>query len=359
MALINFLRFSRTKGAIVADEEFWTPRFRKRLHTDCLHSLLSKDMSERWGMEIVYGGTGYPSVHREVVAETRRKLEQIFSQDGEGAEPPALVRDVARKAFESMQSAIRRRIDQKLKFKFGFDTDDFNRGYFESESGKVDIKNKIVKDSAKDLVQGKQKDSLLKPAIETRAAIFGFDKTYGITGFYLDSENGIMAYNYEGFEAIGSGKYASGIAFGKFFGAKTLSMRQDGFAPEEGLLELVNSAIVAGYHFKEVGGNVNIVYIDGERKRHSKRYREIFDNESRVIMEIVKAYSWHELRRSDASELIAEILHKEKEWTEVEAHLMQHVKNPERFELLLRNYKKDEVDLLLKSQTEKVDSNLE
>ncbi|MBN2384804.1 hypothetical protein JXQ70_18155 [bacterium] len=347
MSLVNFLRFSDTMGAIISDEEFWTPRFRRRLHTDNLHSLLDDEMSEAWKMEVAYGGVGYPSVHREVVNQVRALLKQRLHENNEATPAPTQVKHVARLAFECMQQVIRRRIDQKLRFKFGFTTDDLNRGYYEENGKKVEIKNKEIKQAAQKIAAAKEKDALLKPAMEAKAAIFGYDSTYGMTGFFLDSEAGVLAYNYEGFEAIGTGKYASGMIFGLMFGAKTLAMRQAGFDPAEGVLELINSALAAKYHFKEVGGNLNFVIIKADEKKHALRYREIFDNDARLSAEIVQAYKWEELTRAAAINLLNQLLFSRKKWETVEKELFASVKNGIRFELLLRHYKKDEVDQLM------------
>lgn len=350
MSMVNFLRFNDTMGAIISDEEFWTPRFRRRLHTDNLHSLLDEEMSSAWNMEIAYGGAGYPSVHHEVVNQTRKILKQRLL-DSNGKEPaPSQVRHVARIAFECMQQVIRRRIDQKLLFKFGFTTDDLNRGYYEENGKKIEIKNKEIKQAAQKIATAKEKDALLKPAMEAKAAIFGYDSTYGMTGFYLDSEAGVLAYNYEGFEAIGTGKYASGMVFGLMFGAKTLAMRQAGFEPAEGCLELINSALAAKYHFKEVGGNLNFAIIKADEKKHALRYREIFDNDARLAAEIVQAFKWQELDRSKAIDLLNQLLFSRKKWETVEQDLFKAVRNSTRYELLLRNYKKDEVDQFLATQ---------
>ena len=108
-------------------------------------------------------------------------------------------------------------------------------------------------------VESKQaKDSLLKMAMDSKAAVFGYD-TDGVTGYYLSSENSILGYVHEGFEAIGSGKYASGLVFGQDFKTKTLKMRQAGYAPAEGLIALIDSAFLASEHFKEVGGTLHFI----------------------------------------------------------------------------------------------------
>lgn len=344
MALINFLRFNHQSGAIITDEEFWTPRFRKRLHIDNLHSLLDDDTRKLLNMEIAYGGVGYPSVHQEVVVQTQRKLREILRNEASDRPVPERVRDIARLAFETLQFVIRRRIDQKLLFKFGFSTDDFNRGFYEKDGTKIEIKNKEIRQEAQKILTAKEKDALLKPAMDAKAAVFGWDASSGMTGYYLDSQDGILAYNYEGFEAIGSGKYASGMVFGTVFGAKTLAMRQAGFEPAEGVLELISSALAAQYHFKEVGGNLNFVLISAEKKDPAERYREIFDDTARLTTEIVKAYRFNELERDVAITLIDRLLFSAETWESMDRELFATVKNTERFTLLLRNYKMGEVD---------------
>ncbi len=131
MSLVNFLRFSERTGAIISDEEYWNIRFRRRMYGDNLHSLLTAEQADAWDLEAVYGATGYPSLHRETVVAVRAILARKFA---EGADDrPRSVEDVARLAFTEMQRAIRRRVDQKLRFHYGFTTEAPHRGYFEED----------------------------------------------------------------------------------------------------------------------------------------------------------------------------------------------------------------------------------
>jgi len=148
-----------------------------------------------------------------------------------------------------------------MHFYYGFGTDDLNRGSFLDNGETVPIKTEKIRKGAEKLAQREQTDPLLKDALAAKAAVFGYDDE-GITGYYLSGENSIMGYVHEGFEAIGAGKYASGLVFGQDFKAKTLMMRQAGYDPAEGLLELIHSATLAGDHFKEVGGNYNFMVLD-------------------------------------------------------------------------------------------------
>jgi len=285
MALVNFLKFSSDKGAIIADEEFWNVYFRKRMHGDNLHALLDPEIVENWGIQVVYGAVGYPSIHQEVVTETREIIRARFRDNKSSA--LKRVKDVARIAFEAMQSAIRRRIDQKMNFYYGFNTNDLNNGSFQSDGQQIPIEMDVVKSAARKLAGRDTKDPLLKSVLDSKAAVFGYDSD-GITGYYLAGENSILGYVHEGFEAIGSGKYVSGLVFGQDFKTKTLKMRQSGYEPAEGLLELIESAFLASEHFKEVGGNLNMVMLDRTAATVDKTYCEIFDDQARLATDLLQ-----------------------------------------------------------------------
>jgi hypothetical protein len=336
MALVNFLKFSSDKGAIIADEEFWNVYFRKRMHGDNLHALLDPEIVESWGVQVVYGAVGYPSIHQEVVTETQEIIRTRFQDNQSSA--LTRVKDVARIAFDALQSAIRRRIDQKMSFYYGFTTNDLNNGSFQTDGEEIPIEMDVIKTSARKLASRETKDPLLKSVLDSKAAVFGYD-TDGITGYYLAGEHSIMGYVHEGFEAIGSGKYASGLVFGQDFKTKTLKMRQSGYEPAEGFLELIDSAFLASEHFKEVGGNLNMVMLDRTASSIDQTYREIFDDQARLATEIVKTWRAALIDRATAVKLIHELIVKNKSFRVVEKSLFEKASDPVALQFILRRYK--------------------
>ncbi len=350
MALVNFLKFSPDTGAIISDEEFWNIYFRKRMHGDNLHVLLEPEMSDALNMQVVYGGVGYPSVHHEVVQETRRHLAEKFAESG--AEKLTRVKDIARIAFTQLQAAIRRRIDQKMQFYFGFNTDALNHGTFHSGERDIPIQNKKIKETARKLASRDTKDSLLKMAMDSKAAVFGYD-TDGVTGYYLSSENSILGYVHEGFEAIGSGKYASGLVFGQDFKTKTLKMRQAGYAPAEGLIALIDSAFLASEHFKEVGGTLHFILLDRRAESPADRFQEVFDAPARLATEIVMSLRSGLLERSVAVKLIQKLIFEKASHASIESDLFRHAKDKVMLHFLLRRYKLRETEQLAQRIPEK------
>jgi hypothetical protein len=352
MALVNLLRFDENMGAIISDEEWWNIQFRKRTYCDNLHSLLDEEQSDAWKMEVTYGAVGYPAVHHEVVRDVRALLaERIRSAGKARIAPPATVHDVTRIAFECLQQAVRRRIDQKLKFFYGFDTNDLTRGYIEDNGQKCEIKNTKVVEAARTMAAGDKPDPLLKAAIDCRAAVFGHDPLYGITAYYLSPERSICGYVHEGFDCLGSGKYASGLSLGQSLNARTMMMRRQGYTPAEGLLELVMSALIAK-NFREVGGNMNLVIIDGSRRTHGERYREVFDDRARLATEIGIAFQSKQLPRKDAVSMLNDLVFADRPVAQVEEKLFNSVADRRAFCYILRRYKTDEVPSLVTPQAE-------
>jgi hypothetical protein len=348
MSLVNFLRFNDDSGAIISDEEYWNVFFRKRMHGDNLHVLLTDAQSQKTGIQVVYGGAGYPSIHREVVENTRRTIETILEEKGSSA--ITRLKEVARIAFDSMQDAIRKRIDQKLMFYYGFTTNDLNAGQFVAEGEKWPIDSGTVKENARKLASRETQDTLLKAVMDTRAAVFGYDVD-GITGYYISGENSILGYVHEGFEAIGAGKYASGLVFGQDFKAKTIKMRQDGYEPAEGLYELIDSAFLAGEHFKEVGGNYNLIVLNRQETKSHKKIQQIFDNDARMATEIIRSVRAGYLTKDQGIELIEDLVLKETGFSNVEKKLFKMATNSEGLSLILRGYKVKEVAQLLSCES--------
>ncbi|MHC5038284.1 MAG: hypothetical protein ACYTHM_13295 [Planctomycetota bacterium] len=338
MALVNLLRFSPHAGGIVADEEFWNIFFRRRQHGDNLHGLLTAEMADEWGMEVVLGTVGYPAIHKEILNQVHADLS---ARHAEGRKPDG-VREVARIAFDALQDAMRRRIDQRMRFWFDFVSDDLMQGAYTRDGQEVPIKNAKVKDLCLSLSKGGKRDALLKAAYEVRAAVFGYDPLYGITAFYLSPENSICGYVHEGFDCIGTGKYASGLSLGLDFNAKTLMMRKEGYSPGEGIFELLQASILALDHFKETGGTLHFILLDAEGKNRAERLREVLDEPARLCGEVVRAAMGELILRDEAMKILEDVVFKGVSLEKAEAALFRAASDGTALQFLLRGYKKNE-----------------
>ena len=183
---------------------------------------------------------------------------------------------------------------------------------------------------------------LLKAVYDVRASVFGFDPLYGITAFYLSPENSICGYVHEGFDCVGTGKYASGLSLGMDFKAKTLMMRQAGYDPVEGVFELLVASLLGVDHFKETGGTLHMVLLDAKAKSRAGRYREIFDEPARLCAEAVRGHMDGLLGREAALDVIERVVFKGEAIDRVEKDMFEASPDPTAFRLVLRGYKKNE-----------------
>ncbi len=353
MSLVNILRFDRDKGAIIADEEYWTVFFRRRYHADSLSIITDEKMSEAWNLEIIYGGVGYPSIHHETVRDTREELGRILRGENGETPAPSTIEDVARIAFDKLQEAVRRRVDQKLKFYYGFDTDELNQGYFDHKGKKVSINTQKIKDEARQIASVKTKDALLKAVYDSKAVIFGHDSRDGIGCYHLSIENSIRGYVHEGFESIGAGKYAVGMSFGMDFNQKHLPLRKKGYSTIEGLVELIKASILASQHFKEIGGNFPFILLDGGAGTHDLRCREYIDSRSRLCVEIVRAQMAGMIAEDKMIKLLEELVLKMADVEKTEAKFFDSAKDSMALDLLLRNYKEKEIPEIMEEMDAK------
>ena len=133
MSMVCALKFNDHSGAIISDEEIWNIRFFRKLYLDNLHSLFDAKISDELGIEVIFGGAGYPSFIYEMVELIRERIDIIFYKKDKKYNDYKLetVEDVAKLSLQVMQDVLNNRINQILKFYYGFTKDDLNRGFFE------------------------------------------------------------------------------------------------------------------------------------------------------------------------------------------------------------------------------------
>src|SRR4030042_1716124 len=157
MAIVNAIKFDRYSGAMISDEEYWFLRRRRSYFSDCIHPLLSPEISEKYNLEAVYGGTGYPYFHFEVVEKARKRLLNLKPGEvAKGAKnvPFDTVENVGKITLEIIHQVAQRYVNNHLKFVYGFTIDDYNRGFFTENGKKYEIKQDAVKDSVKNVING-------------------------------------------------------------------------------------------------------------------------------------------------------------------------------------------------------------
>ncbi len=346
MGIVNMLKFNHHSGAMLSDEEYIDIRWRRCFYLDSIHSLLSDTASDRLNIEAVYGGTGNPSFHYEIINKALKKIDSLISNQ-KTAKKIQTGTDLGNIALDTVHCITKRRVDDILKLFYGFTRDDFNQGFTEIEGKKIDIKQDSVKEDTRKIIAFKDKREYLKSIFDNKAVIMTYDRAYGLIAFCIKEDIGVLSMVSGGFESLGKGVYGAGRAFGKYFKDRYLSQRREGMDRVEGMCLLISSAIEARDYYTGVGGYFNIVYLDGEKNTHKERYKEIYHHRAKMATEVVTALLNHELKREKTYELLNDLIFENHPLEEIEGKMWQYAKNHRRLELLLRGYK----DIALKANS--------
>ncbi|MFC1852918.1 hypothetical protein ACFL27_22190, partial [candidate division CSSED10-310 bacterium] len=248
MSIVNVLKFNENAGAMISDEEYWVWGRRKSFFTDHIYRIGGSSLPAESDMELVYGGTGHPPFHYELIDHLRKRLDTLSAADGY-EKRPTNTENVGYLLLEEAQKAIQRRVNDHLSFLYGLTIDDVNRGSFESSGKQYDIKQPKIKDDVTKIVLQQGKNELLKPLYKSRGVLMGLDREIGFSCYYLNYDKSVLAFSSGGFEAVGSGKYASGIVLGQYLNNRNLAERRRGIDPVEGVFTLFLSALTAAESF--------------------------------------------------------------------------------------------------------------
>ncbi|OGL43577.1 MAG: hypothetical protein A2161_21525 [Candidatus Schekmanbacteria bacterium RBG_13_48_7] len=346
MALVVALRFSSKSGALCVDQESWHLLRRKTFFSDCIYSLLTEEMADRTGSELIYAGVGHPSFHMEVATKSEKAITEYLNSRTtaklDTKNPQSNTKKLAEIVCDVFRNVHRRRISDRLEYLYGFSTEDFLNRKIEKGNQSVPITQEKVLQHSRDILEGK--DALgyppLSPAIE--AIIIGVDQVYGFSGFTLKEQEGVLSFHSCGFDALGCGRYVAATGLTKFFNNLFLDSRRTGIGKPAGLYHIIDAMIEGIDHSGQVGGNIRLVMIDAEAKTRENRLRVLSLNRSRLSLEIVRAARNNFISRETAQNYLVEIIDKKRTWEQIEKDFFSNSGSPEKMEKLLRGYKIEE-----------------
>ena len=347
MPIVNALRFDYKRGAILSDEEYWHRRRRRTFFSENLHNIVPEQISDKTGLEAVLGGAGSPTFFLDVIRTVRSRLAVYLPENGEELKEgaPSTLEELGKIVLEELHKALKRRLENVIRLYFGFGMDDLNQGSFDFNGESVEILQDLVKKEAREVSSGKGKVSFINDLIESRGVLFGYDEKKGVTCYYINVKEGVLSVTSGGFEAIGNGKYASGITFAEFLNGKILDERRGGFDPVEGMIILLKSGLAAVQYFSEVGGAFNIIYLDNTAGSHAERYHEIPYHTTTLAAEIVTAMECGALDYEKAYNLMGSLMFGGSSVEKVEKKLFASVPDADRLHLLLEGYKLSQLEV--------------
>ncbi|MBN2056640.1 hypothetical protein JW905_17065 [bacterium] len=335
MAVVTAMRFGPTSGAICVDRESWHVWRRKTFFSDRLYLPIPEDLADAHGVELVYGGVGHPPFHQEVM---ERATELLRASMEAGV---TLVDPLARVVLEAFSEVRRRRVDDRLRFLFGFDSHDFLGGAYEREGRECAISQGGVKSRAGAIIQGKERLGYAPLTIPLEACIIGVDRTFGFNAFVIKDEEGVVSFQSCGFEALGQGRTVAAARFAKHLNRRFVDQRRDGPGAAEGWMVLLEATLEAYDHFGQVGGGIRGLELRADGHSRMERVRMLGDDRARLAMEVLRAVKEDQLSRPRGKELVEKLLDKTTETDVVEATLFDECGDRLVLEKILRGYKVD------------------
>lgn len=341
MGLVNSLKFNSYSGAIITDEEYYILGRRRAQIADCLQSLLTEEMSNEFGIEAIYGGTGAIAFTNEVIIKTKNELLKkfaLYKRTNDAKDGFSSVEEIGRIAFEVFQEVTRDKVDKKLYGLFGFTAKDLIRGHYMQDEKKIEIKEEKVISKALKIITNDGAPGC-KDIFDNSGMVIGTDSSGfcsydfygGSTQFYLSTG----LYN-----ALGAGSTSTSLYFTNLINSLVLNQRRDGIDKVFGIVELIRVTNTTLERSNEVGGYYNIIYINGKGKTHKERFLEITGDLSQLAKEIVSAYDKGFIKKETCFHLIEKIFFtKNPRLDDLEKEMFAGCKNKEELNLYLRGYK--------------------
>jgi len=341
MTVVSTMKFNFHQGALVCDEQTTFGDNRYAYLSDKIKPLIPPEVTERTGMVAAYGGSGTQSVAAEVVKKTRGEMLQAAEDMKHSPRKNYMFRtieDVARFSMKKLLEVKHHHLNDKLYANFHFNLDDFNRGYYEVEGERYEIKQDNIIEKATEYITWKDYQPDVDSIFKNKAIVAGFDPVNGFEIYSLSLMDNECFFCGGLYESIGSGSDIASISLNDFINTKVLSIRRTQIDPTEGVIELIRATNACAGRNYGVGGYFNIVLIDG-RKPSGEAYTEIMDHSARLASEIVFAGGYELIDHDDMMSLIRKLVFDGAPFKEVDAEFCKKAKDLKKMSLLLRGYK--------------------
>lgn len=342
MGLVNSLKFDYYSGAVITDEEYFIGGRRRVLTADNLQFLLTDEMSDELGLEVIYGGAGNIAVTNQIIGDIKSELlrsYQYYKKSGSTGKIFRTVEDVARLTLRIFQNYSRNYVNRKLNGLLGISIDDFNRGHFLKDGKKIEITEEKVISKAMDMIL--LKPDYMKDISEIEGLIIGTDSQYGFNTFDFYGGMTHLYVSTSMYDSIGSGSTTTSLAFSDLINSLTLDERRNGVDKIFGMAELIRITNQTAVKNSEIGGYYDIIYLNGKQKDHAVRCIEIKGELSQFIKEAVTAFGYKFISKELCYALIDNYIFNQKKFDPVEADsaLFGNASDPGKLELVLRGYK--------------------
>lgn len=344
MTIINAMRFDRYSGAMVCDEERTLIDLNRKLASvDKIQSVVPEEIEKDQGIVAAIGNTGTCSVGEQIHKKTFFSLKEEYKKEIErlGKKPTQFktIEDIAYIAYDIMIEIKHRHINEMLLSKFGFNTSDFIRTYYNHNGTRIDIKDSKVISEAMKYITAQSRTPEIDKIFVNMSILCGYDEKFGFQIFHLSMFQQTCEPINAIFNSDGSGRDVSNIVFLEFANKKSYLERQTSVDRVEGLITLIHATNLSSKINIGVGGYFNIVYIDGRRPPCNGRIEHICNERAKLASEIVYAYTSELISKENTYNLIDSLIFKKDPFDEVNEKMWRYCNDQLTLWKLLRKYK--------------------
>jgi hypothetical protein len=344
MTSINAIKFNEHCGLMICDEErHWNEEGLKIHAAYKIRPCIPREIQLRYGLVAAYGNTGTSTIGDELKKAIRDRVAEEYHRRCErlGKRPREFItiEELARLAFEVIVRMKRTHIDQELKAKFGFCSDDYVRGFYEKEGKKVEINNPEVAREVQEYLTWSRRGQQARAVHLNAGIVAGWEPKEGFRIFHISMIDMFCRPVQEIFLAEGSGLDQANVVLADYLSYKSVPERRGNIEPAEGAFALISAVNRAARVNLGVGGYYNIIYFNGRAPRNTDKMVEISDHRSHLASEIVDASENGYLARRHALEMLSRLIFHGESFEDVHGLFWKRARQQKKLRRHLRGYR--------------------
>jgi len=227
-----------------------------------------------------------------------------------------------------------------LKGKFGFTSQEFIKGSYESDQASYKITDKNFISKVMKYLQFEGNPDEVKGIFGNSQVLGGYAPEDGFRMFYMTERWPVCEEVREIFLAQGSGRDTCDLVYSRFADTRKLTERmgRNTIPRSSGLYTLLKGLNTAMNLTAGVGGYPKIIYIDAKRSNRAEWISEICDMRSRLAAEIVTVAEEGFITVNSAENLLEDLIFKGLSFEKINQVLFNSVKDPVKLLHFLRGY---------------------
>jgi hypothetical protein len=332
MTSINAMRLDFHSGLCVSDEaRYWNPEWMIFFTPEKIRSVVRPDISKEQDLYFFLGTTGTSSIGDEIIDRVEKAISARYDRlkKAEGRVPDAFMTtgEVAALAFDVVTDLKRLHVDDYLKGRFGFTTEDLVQGSTRGKDGRsVPIEEKSVIDEAMKYVTFEGMPADVKGIFGNSQVLAGYDPEGGFRIFYQTERMPVSEEVQEIFLAQGSGRDTCDLQYCHFANTRTVRERRGAVDRVEGLVAMMRGLDMAFRLTAGVEGYPKIIYLNMKEEKPEKRLMQISDMRSKLAAEAVAAGREGYLVDEDVHELVEAVIFDGRPFAEVDQELFRRAR---------------------------------